>query len=192
MKAFRIITVILLLMAALFLISAWRIGLLVRPQFTEQQFGPYYMVYKQFNGHYQGIYQALDSLKAADWYPENPGASDLAFGFYLAMPDQVHPDSLRWLAGIMLTQQPDSIADPLITTAQIERQAALVGSIRKKSRAAALIGPFVVYPKLEDFARENGYRKSPFVLGEGIIELYQGEPGKSISYIMPVSKKSVN
>lgn len=191
MKAFRIIIVILALTAALFIISAWRTGLLVRPLITEQQFGPGYLIYREHSGPYQGIYQVLERLKTTGWHGENFISPAHTFGFPLNNPEQVRPDSLRWLAGIVLDQLPDQV-DGSFKTAAIDRLPALVAEIRQKSKAAALIGPFVIYPQMEKFARENGYRKETFVLGEGIIELYRGEPGQSITYVMPVSKKSVN
>lgn len=187
MKAARIISALLVLMVALFLISAWRIGILAQPQITERQVGPYYLIYREFTGPYQGIYQALDSLKVAAWFQQS-GPSNLTFGFYLDQPDRIRPDSLRWLAGMVLTQPPERL-DSAVKTAMIDRQPALSAQIRNKSRTAALIGPFVIYPKMENFARNHGYQQKPFGFGAGIIELYQGDPGENITYIMPVIKK---
>lgn len=186
MKALKIIIVTLVLIVILFLVSAWRIGLLSKINIVEAEVGPYYLIYQHQTGHYQKIYRVIDSLNTVikQEYGLMP---ESFFGFYHNDARLVKPDSLHWLGGILVTTRPDSLSSSL-KIATFNRTLALVAELgtRLKSKTAYLIGPFRVCDALKSYAREHHFQETPSELGHGFIEIYQPAPCHKIIYILPV------
>ena len=181
MKKIILIVIAVIIVAA---VSAlWLSGAFQSIEVKAQEVGPIRVVYLEHKGPYhktaEKIFEVEKMLKEKN-IPYTAG-----YGEYMDNPQMVKPEDLRSNGGIVLspTVSGNIAINPPFKSKVIEKRtyasAAFSGS--------PAVGPFKVYPKLNQWMKEKGYSPSG-----PAIELYRIEKGKmAITFLMPFSTSTL-
>ena len=151
------------------------------------QRGPYTLIYKDHIGPYHKIIETLESIEK--WAKENQVNCQFTFGEYLDNPNLVEEGRLRARTGCLIENK---------NTQDIEKAKSLalpfdlkITEYPKTKAVIALftgspgIGPYKVYPKAEDYMREQKLTPTGPVL-----EIYEvlGPKTMNTTYLWPVKE----
>lgn len=144
--------------------------------------GPYVFVYQEHNGEYHKIVSVIENVE--NTFKEKGIVCPFTFGRYLDDPNKVEHDRLKSHGGCAFPALTDEI-DKAIKESSFE-----VEPIPQKEYVIARfngspsVGPFVVYPKMDQWFEKYGYLK----VGPSI-ELYKILPDQSVltSYLFEYS-----
>lgn len=153
--------------------------------------GPYILVYKEHNGAYHKIIESLTSVET--WAKENSVNCHFTFGEYFDNPSLVEEGRLRSRTGCLIEASETAAIEKLnsITLPKDIKK----DEWKKTKTVVALftgspgIGPYKVYPKAEDFIRDNKLKH----VGS-ILEIYEvlGQKAMNTTYIWPVEDQLVS
>ena len=139
----------------------WRTGFYKEVHITSGELGPFHLVYKEHLGPYHKIPPVIKEVEEA---MENIGNKcSLAFGRYLDDPKTVDHDRLRSHGGCAFNQ-PLSHPTSSFKQEQIPRKEYVIATFN----GSPSVGPFKVYPKVEEWFKKFGYKQTG-----SVIELYQ-------------------
>lgn len=151
-------------------------GLFRDMEVRQAQMPGYRVVGIQHKGSYQKIGKSFERMKTL---ADSVGIPVSMIGIYLDDPEMVHADSLRSVAGMVVSQQ-DSIklsrVEGLIAMTIPAGPAAVV-DFRTESNVAMIIGALKAYPVLSDYIKSAN--KADDV--EFVYEVYED---KSTRYVM--------
>ncbi|MEK6774645.1 MAG: GyrI-like domain-containing protein [Bdellovibrionota bacterium] len=143
----------------------YNVGFFQSVEIREEQMGPLSLAYKDHVGPYHQIIDAISAVEA--WAKEKKIPCKKTFGEYLDDPQIVEHERLRSLGGCVIETPPSDLASGLpadIHLKEIPQKNYVVGLFR----GAPMIGPFKVYPKMEEYFHNHQLQK-----GTSIIEIYE-------------------
>lgn len=149
---------------------------------SEQEMGPYHLVYRDCKGDYSQTGKIIEKTAKA---LTQEGANLLrACGVYYDDPRKVKKEDLRSEVGFLVAE-PDLVkftASTSFKTKTLPLQTYVTAEFPFKNMLSIYVGIFKVYPKLTQFAGERGYPPGP------MMELYD-QPGGHITYMMNGQQK---
>ena len=172
--AFVVVTVAGLIAALLFYLGAHK-GVEV----ATAEAGPYRVVFKHHIGPYHKIVPAIEEVER--WATANGELCVTSFGEYIDSPDRVDEDRLNSNGGCVVKGDWSGKLPAGLETKEIPRRE----FVRAVFEGAPSIGPFKVYPKVQDFM------KSQNLVGETpVYEMYERLPGAKLrtEYLFPFSR----
>jgi hypothetical protein len=162
-KAFAATLAILLFFAGF---VVYRTGYLKPVTISSGFQGPFILVYKKHQGPYHKIAPVIDSVE--DFFNQKGLDCPLAFGRYLHDPNTTPHDRLQSHGGCafpgMTPQLQKVLKEADLEVENLPKEEYLVASFA----GSPSIGPWKVYPHVEDWLQKYGYQKQ-----ETVIELYQ-------------------
>lgn len=178
-KIFKIVmgsllaSILLLVAAILFYVGAFR-----EVPISEAEKGPLQLLYKKHLGPYHKISTTLDEVEK--FARDNGAACDTTFGRYYDDPRVVAEDRLRADGGCIITGDlPQNTSG--FETETLPARSYVVGEFL----GAPSIGPLKVYPKIEDYVNEKGFKPDG-----PAIEIYKllKNNGIQTTYLFPFKK----
>ena len=148
--------------------------------FTQKEVGPLPLLYKIHTGPY---HQIMSNIHAAEaWARENKMDCSRTFGEFLDDPKAVDEDRLRSRVGCILERPPDGVALGDFT---FELRPARHYAVAHFGGSPS-IGPFKVYPKLQDYLQSERLATNL----DPVIEVYRvnGDHVET-EYLFPLSDK---
>lgn len=156
-----VVVFILVTIISFALYVAMYLGVFKSVDISHTQKGPFFMIYKNHTGPYHKIVSTIEEVEK--WASENHVPCSTTFGEYLDDPGKVEQERLRSRGGCIVDKFPPQIPAKFGTHVAPEKE--YVVAIFKGSPG---IGPLKVYPKVNQFLKENNLSH------EGsIIELYE-------------------
>jgi hypothetical protein len=167
--------VILLAPLLLLMGVAYRYGAFEAIDFREQAMGPYLVSYRSFTGSY-----TLSNSRLTDIYNDLTHNHEVTvlkgFGVFYDKPGTASPEKMRYDLGVVLETKDETILKKLKSTYQIKEmpvQLSIVATFPYVGDGSPLLGALKVYPRLEEYAKENGVTMKPVMelydLADGII-----------------------
>jgi hypothetical protein len=150
-------------------------------ELTRESCGPFYLIYREYRGPYQGIrfvmnnvYQYVrDSLHLQ---------TNTGFAVFYDNPGKSDPDSLRSISGIIC----DSLhsVQPPYRNSVFERTDAVVGEYNLRSFFSYMTGSYKFYPQLHRYIAKKKIKQTG-----PVIEIYDLAK-RSILFIAPVQRST--
>jgi hypothetical protein len=136
----------------------WYAGMLERPRISEQEMGPYTMMYQSFTGDYKKTKPVFDEVY--ENLKKEGFSSSTGMGIYYDNPATVPADRLRSdcgavLEGTALEHRADLAKKYPVKT--IERQQCVVAVLPIRSALSYMTGPMKAYPALGRYLQKKGY-----------------------------------
>lgn len=180
MKILFFIVVVLLI---ILVVTSFNLGLFVSVSIKEKVMGPFKLVYKEHIGPYKEtgkiqneIYYSLLNEKNIETYK--------GFGIYYDDPQDTPQNELRSKSGCILEEKDYDKIHQLendYNLMEFEKQKFIYTEFPYKSKLSIVMGIFKVYPKIEKYVKEKGYKKRE------VMEIYN-VPNKKIIYLMPIEE----
>lgn len=111
--------------------------------------GPFHLVYKNHTGAYHQIGSVVQEVEA--WAKQNSIRCELTFGEYIDDPAAQDQDRLRSRGGCALTLKPQADMPEGLNYEERPSRRYVIGVFE----GSPSIGPFKVYPKIQDFIQEQ-------------------------------------
>lgn len=163
MKFFR--NIFLIIGLGLFGFIGWLIfylGLLLPVEIFEMEQGPFILLFQEHRGAYHKIVGVIEKVEA--WAIEHHLDCHVTFGEYIDNPEVQEEERLQSYGGCMLPSQPNIPLPNEFKVREVPRRHYVVAHFR----GSPGVGPFKVYPKVQDyFAEKNHPNKGP------VIEMYE-------------------
>jgi|ERR1035437_1038272 effector-binding domain-containing protein len=172
-KRFILLFTILLLIGGLM----YYMGVFARVHIMEKDMGPYVLVYKEIKGDNKVTKETIEEITKE---LQKEGITPYrGYSYYYDDPKTPEKETnLSNEAGCVLKQED---AGKLDTTRfkikEFPKQHCVVSNFRYKIGLSVMLGKMKVYPALEVYIKEKGYKTNP------VMEQYGP---KSITYIIPV------
>lgn len=138
------------------------LGFFLPVQVSTGERGPYFMVFKEHKGAYHQIGGAIRAVE--DWAKEKNLRCELTFGEYMDDPAAVDQDRLRSRAGCLFPAKPSAEIPAEFGVFDLVKKSYAIGSFE----GAPSIGPFKVYPKVQEFIQTQRLKQTG-----AVIETYQ-------------------
>ncbi|MCM2353773.1 MAG: GyrI-like domain-containing protein [Pseudobdellovibrio sp.] len=155
---------------------------------VQDQRGPYTLVFKDYTGPYHKIVSTIEEVEK--WARENGLKCRLSFGEYLDNPATVEEGRLRAKGGCLIDPK-DENEDKVFTGLKDKLPEGFKTEIYPETKAAVAlftgapgIGPLKVYPKADEFIKEQNLSRKGSVL-----EIYEVLEKNSMQtvYIWPLN-----
>ena len=154
---------------------------------TEQETGPYTLVYQDHLGSYSKVKPAMDEVY--DGLLGMGIETTRGAGIYYDNPQQVAADKLRSQVGSLLEDQDLAKVSQIKQTFKIKeipQQQAIVVEFPIKNMLSYIIGPAKVYGEANALWQQQGYPQYEYA-----VEIYD-IPNKTITYIMPIREMVID
>ncbi|MES2801984.1 MAG: GyrI-like domain-containing protein [Bdellovibrionota bacterium] len=155
---------------------------------TTDQRGPYTLIYKDYTGAYHKIVSTIEDVEK--WTRSQGLKCRLSFGEYLDNPALVEEGRLRARGGCLIDPKDENEAK-LFATLKDKLPEDFKTEVYAETKAAVAlftgapgIGPLKVYPRADDYVKENNLqRKGP------VLEIYEVLEKNSMQtlYIWPLN-----
>jgi len=182
MKLLKWLLVIFLVLVVALLAFLAYLGVFSTPKVTEQQVGPYTLVYEDYIGPYSNTGQVLSKVYNA---LKKDGIVTLkGFGIYLNDPKTTTPDKLRSQIGCVLEENDLGRARVLRKKYKImtwKKTNCLVAEFPIRNNLSYMIGPLKVYPVMNKAMQAKGAKL------EACLELYD-LPAQKTLFIFKLAK----
>jgi effector-binding domain-containing protein len=176
-KAFAITFGALLILAGFIL---YRTGYFQPVELTAGKQGPFLLAYKVHKGPYHKLAPVIDEVE--NFFEKNGLSCPLAFGRFLHDPNTVEHDRLESHGGCAFPVKTEKLQEIIakgdLKTDHLKKEEYVVAVFK----GSPSIGPFVVYPKVEEWMAKYDYK----ITGP-VIELYQTTGADSLTtrYLFP-------
>lgn len=154
------ILLILFLILGLALWTANYVGFFKSVQIEEGLRGPYILLYKEHSGAYHKIVSVIKEIE--QWSTDHGVDCTDTFGEYLDDPQTVEEGRLRSLGGCVIESFPNEMPEGY-KVKEIPEQKYVIATFE----GSPGIGPFKVYPKVNEYLRMKRLTSL-----SGVIELY--------------------
>lgn len=180
----KIILTTVFIVAAFFTYLAFYLGYFLPVEITEEDAGPFRVLSKNHLGPYHKIVPTIEEVET--WGKAHGLSCKLTFGVYEDDPSKVEDVRLRSRGGCVLSEN-EAPDDDLPEGFKIEELPAgfFVKAVFEGSPG---IGPFKVYPMLQQRMEEKKYKMQ----GWGVIEIYEvkGPKEMTTTYYAPAEKQA--
>lgn len=176
--------VIILIFLILVLWVLYNLGVFVKVEVEVKEIEELVGVYEDYNGPYKDTKKIQDKL----YYKllnEEKIETFKGFGIYYDNPKEIPKDKLRSKSGCILEEVDyDKIKEleKKYNIYRFEKGKYIVSQFPLKSQLSILGGVFKVYPKLDEFVKENNFKMNE------VTEIYD-LPGEKIMYIISISNE---
>ncbi|MDD5224930.1 MAG: GyrI-like domain-containing protein [bacterium] len=157
-------------------------GMFAKVTISEQETGPYWLVYEKYIGDYKNVGPVMTKLSEELKKKESIETSR-GFGLYYDNPQEVAKDKLRSLVGCILEEKDTSKIQGLQAKYNIKSypvSKSVVASFPYRGHPSIFVGIFKVYPKFFSYLKDHNFTPVP------LMELYD-LPNKKIIYIGSVN-----
>jgi len=154
-------------------------GMFDKCSITREPRGPYRLIYREYEGSYQGIRFVMNNVfRYVRDTLQLPATS--GFAVFYDNPQTDKPDTLRSISGIIV----DSLVpvSPPYKTGKFERTDAVVGQFKIRSFFSYTTGGYKFYAELQQFLKEKNIEQTGPVME--IYDMIQ----RSIFFIAPVQR----
>jgi len=182
MKIVGIIFVVLALAIAGVVAYLSKHGLFYSVSISEQNKGPYLLVYKKHIGDYKDAGKITNEIYY-DLLNNHGLETTKGFGLYYDNPQQVEKEKLRSIAGCIIEGKSIEELEAIAAKYAIKEYPAsqsVVASFPNKGMVSIILGVFKVYPKLGAYIENNNYTAVP------IMEVYD-QPNQKTDYISSIT-----
>ncbi len=158
-----------------FITVAIYLGVFKEVEISEKALPPTALVYKMHIGPYHKINSAI--MEVEKWAKENNITCLQTFGEYLSDPEEVDEANLRSHAGCVVEKEIENLPNKWAS-----RTVQFFKSIEAVFKGSPAVGPFKVYPKVDEYAKEKKLELLSFVF-----EFYEvHESDMRTRYIFPI------
>lgn len=181
MKTLTIIGIVLVLVVLVLLIHLSRNGLFSPVKITEQNIGPYLLVYEKHIGDYKNVGPVMDKIYY-DLKDKYDIETTKGFGLYYDNPREVDAEKLRSIIGCIVEEKEENDLKNLISKYGIKSYPAsksVVAEFPYHGKVSIMLGIFKVYPKLSKYINENRHPSTP------VMEIYD-QPKQKTLYISSI------
>jgi len=138
-------------------------GLFANVDITEGDVGPYTFVGKEYVGDYRYSGDKLDSI-IIDFKTRNIEFEE-TYGIYRDDPEKVNNDSLRYMVGCIIPEKSFDRIPELEREGYIKQEMGKTPSVivafPLRTKVSFLIAVMKIYPKLDEYFKEKGYKEVP-------------------------------
>lgn len=157
-------------------------GMFATVTISEQETGPYWLVYEKYIGDYKNVGPIMDKLYQELEKKESLKTSR-GFGLYYDNPQETPKEKLRSLVGCILDAKDEGKIKSLQAKYNVKlfpASKSVVASFPLRGHPSIFVGIFKVYPKMFGYLKDHNYTPAP------MMELYD-MPNKKIHYTEPVN-----
>jgi len=182
MKAIRSLLIFIFSGCFIFFLFGWHSGFFSKATIEIKDVGPYYAIYEDHTGEYSETVTIQEKLFGLLW---DSGIENYKnFAIFFDDPKTAEISTMRSKVGrIIRNDQFDELNQlpPVFQQYKFPRQKAAVIRLQYVNSFSLYAGIYKAYPRLKDFAHENGFVDGP------VIEI--NEPEFEMLFILPLIKK---
>ena len=148
---------VIFLVVAFLIWFVYSVGFFKTVEIREEKLSGMILLYKEHVGPYHNIIDAISAVE--NFAKEKKWPCRKTFGEYLDNPDAVEHDRLRSLGGCILEAPVADLASQLpadIKVKELPEKNYVVGIFY----GAPMVGPYTVYPKLDEYAHSHNLKRS--------------------------------
>lgn len=162
---------------SIIVVMVYRLGIFKDVQISEVGTNSFNLLYKDHVGAYHNIVDTITEVES--WARQNNVPCDKSFGAYLDNPEVTPEERLRSFGGCVLIKELDTVPEGfLFKKVQIDK------AVMAEFYGSPAAGPFVVYPKINEYVKNKGLKTKPPVY-EIYIVLNKAQEIKT-EYLFPV------
>ena len=154
-------------------IVIYRTGVYKEVTILPGQQGPYLLVFKEHNGEYHKIVPVIEEVEK--YFKERGIECLYTFGRYLDDPNKVEHDRLKSHGGCVFATLSSDVDKAITESSYKTEKVPQKEYVIARFNGSPSVGPFVVYPKIDQWFEKYGYIK----VGPAI-ELYKILPDNTV------------